>query len=174
MVDAGTGNATDDFASRGDAAEELSEGFADETPPICVHGNFKGRVGEDSGGPFDGVDLSHEGAVDEAGFVEDLVTGPIWVGGADGVADGVVLHGEESMQHLHSDPPIVVEAGERVPIGIAREELRAAIAGQEKLAVVVHVSQRLGRSLTGTVDLGAIPPCCVNVLVPGAVEIGLV
>lgn len=78
------------------------------------------------------------------------------------------------MQHLHSDPPIVVEASERIPIGIAREELRAAVAAQEKLAVVVHVSQRSGRSLTGTVDLGAIPPGCVDILVPRAVEIGLV
>lgn len=94
MVDAGAGNAADDFAGRGDATEELGEGFADETPPICVHGNLEGRVGEDSGGPFDGVDLGHEGAVDQASFVEDLVTGPIWVGGADGIADGVVLHCE--------------------------------------------------------------------------------
>lgn len=174
MVDAGAGDAADDFAGWGDTAEEFGKGFANETPPVCVHADFEGRVGEDSGCPFDGVDLGHEGAVDEAGFVEDLIAGPIWVGCADGVADGVMLHSEESMQHFHSDPPIVVEPGERISIGIAREELRAAVAGQEKLAVVVHVSQRFGRSLTGTVYLGAIPPCCIGVLVPWTVEISLV
>lgn len=79
MVDAGTGDAANDFAGFGDAAEHLGQGFTDEAPPVCVHGDFQGGVGQDGGCPFDGVDFGHECAVDEAGFVEDLIAAPIGI-----------------------------------------------------------------------------------------------
>lgn len=68
------------------------------------------------------MDLGHEGAVDEAGFLKDLVAGHGWVFGAECVADGVVLVGEQRLQDLHAGPPVVFEAREDVAALVAWEE----------------------------------------------------
>ena len=131
-------------------------------------------MGEDGGSPFDGVDFCHEGAIHEAGFVEDLVAAPSWVSGTDSIADGVVFHCEKGVKHFHSDPPIVVEACGGVSVGVSREELGAAVIGEEEFAIVEHISEGSGCSFAGAVDLGAVPPCCVGVSVSWTVDIGLV
>jgi len=69
------GDSTDDFAGLGEPAEVLRESLAGDAPPVGGHAGLEGGVGEDRGGPFDGVDFGHEGAVDEARLVEDLIAG---------------------------------------------------------------------------------------------------
>ena len=121
LVGAGAGDAGDAFA-RGDAAEEFVEALAHQAPPVGVHGDLEGRVVEDCGRPFDGVDLGHEGTVDEPGRVEELVRWPVRVGRVQLVADGVVLRGEERVHQFEPDPPVVVEARVWDVVRVAGEE----------------------------------------------------
>ena len=70
-------------------------------------------MSQDRWSPLDRVDLGHEGAVDDAGFVEDLITVlllgwkrretqmyspcPLGVPFPDRIADGVVLESKQSV-----------------------------------------------------------------------------
>ena len=69
-----------------------------------------------AGGPLDGVDLGHQGGVDEPGVLEELVVGEGRVAGLQVVADGVVLEGEQVLEHGQAQP----EAGDqgRVEVGV--------------------------------------------------------
>src|SRR5438874_4432987 len=98
-------------------------------------------MGQDGRCPFECVNFGHESAIDEASFVEDLITTPIWICTAHSITDCIVLHRKERMQHLQSDPPIIVESRERVSVSVARKELLTAFLGEQQLAVTVHVSQ---------------------------------
>jgi hypothetical protein len=74
LLDSATWDAADDFARLGDAAEHLGELLADDAPPVGTHSDFQGGMREDGWRPFDCVDLGHESAVYQAGFVKDLVS----------------------------------------------------------------------------------------------------
>lgn len=174
VVDARARDAADGFAGLGDATEHFGKGFADNSPPVCVHANFQGGMSKDGWRPFDSVDFGHESAVDEPGFVEDLVTAPIGVCTAHRVTNGVVLFCEEGMQHFHAYPPVVVESSKRVSVSVAGEELLAAIFGEQQLAVVVHVSQSRGYSFTRSIDLRTVPPGGIGVLVSWRLDVGWV
>ena len=142
-------------------------------------------MSQDRGSPLNRVDLGHEGAVDDACFVEDLITTlllvcikgeaqayspcPLGMAIADRITDSVVLESKQSVQHLYAEPPVVVEACLGSAIVVARkEDLFPTDSVEDKFSVLVAVSQTRRDNLTRAVDLGAIPPGSVHVAVSRA------
>ena len=76
------------------------------------------------------------------------------------------------MQHLHPNPPVVVEAREWIPISIAREELFTTLLVKKQFTITVQVSQSCCCGFAGTVNLRAVPPGCVRILVAWTFDIG--
>jgi hypothetical protein len=83
---------------------------------------------EDSWRPFDGVDFSHESAIDQAGFVKNLISVTIMsanypeikkgnislpfharVSFPDDITYAVMLQGEQCVQELETNPPVITE-----------------------------------------------------------------
>jgi hypothetical protein len=93
--------------------------------------------------PFDGMDFRYECAIDEASFVEDLITRPIRESTAQHITDCVMFQRKERVEHLHSYPPIVVESCQWISISVARKELHPAFFGELQLAVTVPFSESL-------------------------------
>ena len=84
---------------------------------------------------------------------------------AEHITNGVVLLRKHRMQHLHPDPPIAIEARQYVSVSIARQELLPAFLAKFKFPVWMPVSQGLGDSFGGPIDLREIPPSGIGVLV---------
>lgn len=72
MVDARSGNATDEIASP-DSPNDLVEFLSHQPPPVGVHAYLKSRVFKNGRRPLDRVDLGDESAVDDPRSVEDAV-----------------------------------------------------------------------------------------------------
>ena len=130
--------------------------------PIGVHAGVQRRVGQDGGGPLDGVDLGHDGRVDEARHVEQARIVPLGVGGGELIADGVVLAHEQGVQQGQADPPVAPEA---------RVFHALAIRWQGAVGIEAHLAARMAaqpvlRGLVAAIDLRAVPP--VRDLVDGA------
>lgn len=77
------------------------------------------------------------------------------------------------MQHLHPDPPIVVESRERIAVSIAREELLPTLLVEKQFAITVQVSQSPCCGFAGTVNLRAVPPGCIGVFIAWTLDVGL-
>src|SRR4051812_22620098 len=90
---------------------------------------------------------------------------PVWMPGAEHVADGIMLQCKQRMQHLHSDPPIVTEARLHVTCGIAREKRFFAILDKGQFAIFVFGTEGLCNGFAGSVNLRAIPPGRVCVFI---------
>jgi hypothetical protein len=135
--------------------------------------------------PLDRVDLGHKGAVDDAGFVEDLITGlslecarleagmyspcPFGVPFADRITDGVMFESEQSVQHLNTQPPIVVEACLGSAVAVARQEdLLAANSVEDEFAVLVMVPETRRDDFARAIYLRAVPPRSVHVAIAWA------
>ena len=185
MVNTRTRNTADGFASLRDAPDCLSESFTNDTPPVRGHANLQSRVSQDRWSPLDCVNFGHESTVDDACFVEDLITTlllvcikgeaqayspcPLGMAIADRITDSVVLESKQSVQHLYAEPPVVVEACLGSAIVVARkEDLFPTDSVEDKFSVLVAVSQTRRDNLTRAVDLGTIPPGCVHVAVSRA------
>ena len=87
VVNTRTRDPADRFASLRDASYCLGKSLTDDTPPVCTHANLKSRMGQDRWCPLDCMDLGHEGAVDNACFVEDLITAESQYGSSVGHRD---------------------------------------------------------------------------------------
>src|SRR5215207_2859524 len=117
----------------------------------------------DGRGPFDGVDLGQQRGTDEPGMVEQLIVRPGRVLRAEAVTDGVVLEGEERVQHRQTDPepghvgwmPVVLAIG-------ARSDVWQAVGIDSKLAVDPGPYPPL-KSSVAAVDLRRVPPVCFGV-----------
>jgi hypothetical protein len=82
---------TDRFAGFGDSTDGFGQFLAGYAPPVGAHTDLQGRVREDGGRPFDGMDFGHEGAVYEAGLVEDLIAEDVSVRRVVVGAEGILL-----------------------------------------------------------------------------------
>ena len=104
-----------------------------QAPPVGVHGTLEHRVGKNRRGPFHGVDFGHQGSVDQPGMVVEPLIGSTGVVRLEHVGNGVMLLGEQVMQHAQPHPPVFIETGNR----FAAEEFRrqAAIAVDFQLTV---------------------------------------
>ena len=60
--------------------------------------------------PLDGMDLRHQGAVDQPRRVEQTLVVPGGVLALESLADGIVLLGEERVQAREAEPPVLGEA----------------------------------------------------------------
>ena len=134
--------------------------IASSSPSQFVFMRSRSR-GQHGRGPFDGVDLGHDMAVDEPRRVEPLVRGPVRVSGAvadvgarvhagaQQVGDPVVVHREQGVQDAAPHPPVQRASPQLAPAGIHREhpvgQVQMAV-GQE-LARVLRVGSEsvLGR-----------------------------
>lgn len=76
VVDARAWDSGDGFTRPGDTSNHFGEFLTDDSPPICVHADLKGRVSQNCRRPLDRVDLGHQSAVHDACLVEDLVSAP--------------------------------------------------------------------------------------------------
>lgn len=76
VVDARAWNSRNGFTGLRDAPNRFGELLTDDSPPICVHTDLKGRMSQDCRRPLDRVDLGHQSAVHDACLVEDLVSAP--------------------------------------------------------------------------------------------------
>ena len=114
VVGDGAGDAADDVAPA-QAPEEAVEALLGQAPPVGPHPQAQGGVGQDPRRPLHGVDLGHQGPVDQARRLEQLVVRPGRALAAQAVADGVVLQGEEGVQEPQADPPVVVKPGDGDP-----------------------------------------------------------
>ena len=74
VVNTTSRNSADGFAGLRDASDRLGKSLTNDTPPVCAHANLKSRVSQDRWSPLDCMDLGHESTVDNACFVEDLIT----------------------------------------------------------------------------------------------------
>ena len=69
-------------------------------------------MGQDPWSPLDGVNLSHQGGIDEPRNIEQTIVIPSRIVCFEHVADGVVLLDKQQMQHAQAYPPVVVETGQ--------------------------------------------------------------
>ena len=108
------------------------------------------------------MDLGHQRGVDQARLVEQPLIRLARVVGLEHVGNGVVLQGEQVVHHAQPHPPVFIEAGD----GFTAEEFRgqAAVAVHFQLAVHERAHFVVG-VLVAAVELGAIPPVGVDVLV---------
>jgi hypothetical protein len=107
----GAGDAANDFALT-NASKVPVDPLACQPPPVAIHADFKGGIVKDSRSPIDGMNLRHEGCVDEPRMIEQVVVGPGWICGTERVAYHVVLSREKRMHQAQADPPVTVDAGD--------------------------------------------------------------
>jgi hypothetical protein len=74
VVNTRTRYAANGFTSLRNASDCFGQSLTNDTPPVCTHANLEGRMSQDRWSPLDCVDLGHESTVDNACFVEDLIT----------------------------------------------------------------------------------------------------
>lgn len=85
------------------------------------------------------------------------------------ITDGVMLKSEKSVQHLHAQPPVLVESRLRRTVASTRKEhFLLTDSVEDKLALMVVVPQSGCDDLARAINLGAIPPSRVQVAVAGA------
>ena len=119
----------------------------------------RGRVRDDRRRPLDRVDLRHQGGVDQAGAVVELVVRPVRVLLGEPVADRVVLAGEERVQERQPEPEVAGDAGEvDERLEVARE---LAVGVEAELAALLR-AERVRERRVAAVDLGAVPPVGVG------------
>lgn len=70
-----SGDAADSLTRLRNSTKYFGEPLTNNAPPVCIHANLKSWMGQDGRGPFDGVDLGHQGRVDQASRVEDIIAG---------------------------------------------------------------------------------------------------
>ena len=98
MVGRRAGDAAKDVAAS-EAPEPLAYALPCQAIPVRVHPQFGRRVGDDRRRPLDRVDLRHDGRVDEACMVVEVVVAPVPVlVVAKRIADRVVLAHERRME----------------------------------------------------------------------------
>ena len=143
VVDARARYAANGLTCLRDSADHLGQGLANNAPPVCSHADLESWMPQDGGGPFHGVDLGHQGRVDEASLVEDLIAvlavrvlflqahranlpGPITMHTTKHFTYGIVLHRKQRMQHFHANPPVIVEPSLGRPRDVSGQELLLA------------------------------------------------
>jgi hypothetical protein len=118
---------------------------------------------DDGRGPLRRVDLGEERDVDEPGVIEQLIVRPGGILAAQVVTDGIVLAGEEGVQHRQPDPePRNIG---RVAIGVgmrAGRHFREAVSIDAQFAVDAGTDSLLELRIAA-VDLRAIPPVRLGV-----------
>jgi hypothetical protein len=187
MVNARTRDPADGFASLRNASDCLGKSLTNDAPPVCAHSNLESRMSQDRWSPFDRVDLGHQSTVDNARLVEDLITAkcqvsafigyqswiyipcPAGMAFADRIADGVMLKSEQSVQHLYTEPPIVIETCLWCPIlGPWNKPALFTYFIEKQLAVRVPTAQTSSHGLARSINLGAVPPGGIDIAIAWA------
>ena len=137
---------------------------AQQAPPVGVHGTLGDRVGDHRRGPFHGVDLGHQRGVDQACVVVQPLVVLVRILLLEHRRDGVVFLGEQLVQHAQADPPVLVEAGDR----LATDEIgrQGAVRIDLQLAIDEGADLVVG-GLVAAVQLRTVPPVSVVVAVSG-------
>ena len=81
------------------------------TPPIRPHAELQRWMSEYRRRPLHGMNLRHQGCVDQPGGLEQLLVVPVRKLELKPIADGIVFEREQSVQDLEPDPPIGGESG---------------------------------------------------------------
>ncbi len=158
------GNAVMVGGRAGDAAEDfvlapLAQALAEDAVPVGPHRVLGRRMRNDRRRPFDGVDLRHQGGVDQARALVELVVGPARVLGLQAVADRVVLVREDRVQQRQAEPEVAGDAGQVDDfLEVARQ---LAVGVEPELAAFLR-AQRLRESGVAAVDLRPVPPVRVG------------
>ena len=148
----------DDFAAT-QAAQQLVQPLALQSPPVPPHRHFGGRVADDCRSPLEGMDLGHERGVDQSRLVKQILVGPRRVLGLEPVADGVVLQPEQREHHRQADPP----ARDAADLDQVRgRDVDQAVRTDSHLPVCSRPYHPV-EELVAPVDLGAVPPVGLGV-----------
>ena len=124
------------------------------TVPVGQHPGVEFGVRKNIGSPFHSVDLSHQGRVDQAGFVKQLIVVPVRVRLLQHIRNGVVLLHEHGMHGGKTQSPVAAKAG-----------LLDAVLAYRKLTLLVEAhlaalacSELFGLLVGRAVNLRAVPP----------------
>ena len=90
--------------------------------------------------PFDRVNLCYQGCIDEPRTLKDVVVRPVWVLGAQAVADGIVFQRKQCLHHLQTQPPARHHGRIEVRVGW---QLQQAIATNDQFAIPSRAPQGL-------------------------------
>lgn len=170
MLGGRAGDAGDDLAVR-DAAEAAGDVLAHEPPVVAAHGEAAGWAVHQRRRPLHGVDLGHERGIHQPCLLEQpLPRGPRIVD-AQPLDDGVVLAGEQRVQHRQPAPPVAVHPRQLLPRALLLElgvEGKQAALIQPQPPVLQPIAVRIPTQALhalpgGAVDLGAVPPMGLDV-----------
>src|SRR3990167_200878 len=129
-----------------------------------MHGALGDRVGDNGRGPFDGVNLGHQGGVGQTGVVVNPLVGLRRVGLLEFAGNGVVLKGEQLVQHAQTQPPVVVDTGNR----LAADQLGwQAVVCIDLQAAIDEGANFVAAFFAAAIQLRTIPPVGVYVAIGG-------
>ena len=83
--------------------------------------------------PFHRMNLCYQGCIDEPRTLKDVVVGPIWVLGAQAVANGIVFKRKQRLHHLQTQPPAGHHGRIKIWVGW---QLQRAIAANDQFAIL--------------------------------------
>ena len=161
VLGGGPDDAAEDFVVI-EKFEDLLQLGAGKPVPYAVHRIFDGRVRHDRRRPLRGVNLGHQGGVDELRRSVQPGIVPVRMIPGQQVADVVVLLGEDRVEHRQPDPPVVGETAQvHAGLGVHRQQL---CRFEPELAALA-CSQRRRHHRIRAVNLRSIPPVAVRVRV---------